>query len=171
MEETGEKGVVTRVRKSSHTLMSPEVIENLTEGMESEGEKGFIATAKLVQSAGTVLFRVIKRFHAGHDHGVYPTVVEEILREFYLANVGRALWTAMKKQTLDAFSTGRNGTIPGGSYFVRKLTHALDGGARPEISLVGHSAGSVFINNLLSHVGLLKMIPKGYSRTILPSKT
>jgi hypothetical protein len=153
---TGEKGAVTLVRKSARTLMSPDVIESLTEGIEREGEKGFIATAKLAQSAATVLVRVIKRFRGGHDHGVYPTVVEEILREFYLANVGQALWTAMKKQTLDAFSPSQNGTLPGGTYFVRKLAHALDGGARPEISLVGHSAGSVFINNLLNHVGSLK---------------
>ncbi len=28
------------------------------------------------------------------DHGVYPTVVEELLRELYVANVGGAVWAA-----------------------------------------------------------------------------
>src|SRR2546422_9605030 len=80
---TGEKGVVLRMRKSARTLMSPQVIEEIkadAEAAQRQGAKmGIFATAKLIESAATILIRVINRFREGRDHGLYPTVVEDIL--------------------------------------------------------------------------------------------
>ncbi len=41
------------------------------------------------------------------------------------------------------------------------LGGSLRGGARPEITLVGHSTGAVFINNLLGHVERMRSDPDG----------
>ncbi len=46
---------------------------------------------------------MLTRYDLRTDHGVYPTVVEELLRAFYLADVGGAEWNAMKKETADTF--------------------------------------------------------------------
>ncbi len=51
----------------------------------------------LLYHAGQVLFRVVRRFREGRDHGVYATVVEEVLREFYFTNVGAVVWGRMRR--------------------------------------------------------------------------
>jgi hypothetical protein len=157
--ESGEKGVVTRAQTSTQTLMSPEVIDKLKADAalaRAEGQKGILSTAQLVKSAGTILVRVIRRFVQHHDHGLYPTVMEEILRELYIANAGEAIWNAMKKETFDTFYNPPGAPIRGGWYFTRKLAALLRTGHRPEITLVGHSAGAVFIDNFLAQVDKLR---------------
>jgi hypothetical protein len=91
-----------------------------------------------------VFSAVVARFRAGTDHGVYPTVVEELLRELYLANCGAAVWAAMKRDTADTFIADSNDR--GGALFLRELRAAA---GRPELSVVGHSTGAVFIDHLL----------------------
>jgi hypothetical protein len=66
-----------------------------------EGARGLVGAIALAKKAVEVLAHVIRRFRGGTDHGVYPTVLEELLREFYLANVGGALWATIKRETLD----------------------------------------------------------------------
>jgi hypothetical protein len=107
-----------------------------------EGGKGLFSAAYLAKRAAAVLFRVVRRFRAGRDHGVYTTVFEELLRELYLAAIGAETWHIMKKETADTFVGGA------GELFLRKLAEL--GAERPDrIVLVGHSTGAVFINNLL----------------------
>jgi hypothetical protein len=60
------------------------------------GARGILSLAKIIKSAVTIIFKVIKRFVNKRDHGFYPTVIEEILREIYIADVGTALWGYMK---------------------------------------------------------------------------
>ncbi|WAJ34397.1 hypothetical protein OUO20_05535 [Arthrobacter sp. FX8] len=110
----------------------------------------------VARKAAAVFARVIRRFLISDDHGVYPTVVEEILREFYVANAGAAVWTAMKNETSDTFvGTGR-----GGRLLVDGIAEALTGNAQVDITLVGHSTGAVYIDNLLSE--LVKGRAEGY---------
>lgn len=45
-----------------------------------------------------IAYRVIRRHVRGRDHGFYPTVVEELLRELYLANLGAWVWDQMKEK-------------------------------------------------------------------------
>jgi len=149
VEQDGSKGVNALTRKSTKSLMSDDVIQELEEETE-EGAKGLITTAKMIKRAGTILVRVVKRFLNNRDHGLYVTVVEETLREFYAANVGAEIWQMMKKETADTFDDGPGDR--GGRLFIEGLGKILASGHRPEITLVGHSTGAVFILNLLRHV-------------------
>jgi hypothetical protein len=102
--ESTSKGIVVRQRKSTSTLMSPDVVDELVaDAAEKEG-KGIFSSAAMIIKAGQILWRVIDRFRRGRDHGLYTTVVEEVLREFYVANVGSAIWGMMKKDTEDTFA-------------------------------------------------------------------
>jgi hypothetical protein len=153
---TDSKGVATAVQRSAKTLMSPEVVEEVaadrTEAA-AKGAKGVLATARLVARAGKVLMRVVQRLRRGRDHGAYVTVVEEVLREFYVANVGAEIWHRMKKETSDTFDNAGNEPKRGGWLFVEELGRAIGKlGRRPQITLVGHSTGAVFICHLLRHV-------------------
>jgi hypothetical protein len=151
-EIAGSRGLSQR---SSRTLMSPDVVDELANDVQTTaaaGGRGLFTTAKLVARAVRILARVIARFRQHRDHGLYPTAIEEILRELYVANIGANIWAAMKQETADSFGAmaGR-----GGTYFLDKLAvhlTALGPGAYPEITLVGHSTGAVFIDHLLAAV-------------------
>jgi hypothetical protein len=132
----------------TETLMDGEVVHEMVGQAAAPGEKGLFSAAYLAKRAAVVLFRVVRRFRAGRDHGVYTTVVEELLRELYLAAVGAETWHTMKKETADTFVGSNGGERRAGELFLHKLAELGD--RRPErIVLVGHSTGAVFINNLL----------------------
>src|SRR5262249_19793042 len=89
-EKSREAGGVVSPRK---TLMSQSVLNELKQEQpqSAEGEKprpGVILLFSLVKHGVEVFARVIQRFSAGHDHRLYTTIVEEVLREFYLDSVG-----------------------------------------------------------------------------------
>jgi hypothetical protein len=130
------------------TMMDAEVVQEMVEEGPEEGEKGLFSAAYLAKRAAAILFRVVRRFRAGRDHGVYTTVFEELIRELYLAAIGTETWRIMKKETGDSF-IGGDRRQHAGELFLRKLAELGDD--RPDrIVLVGHSAGAVFINNLLA---------------------
>lgn len=143
---TGARGVPVKRRASERTLLSPDALDEIDPGLPA-GQRGIVSTALLAKKLAGVFTAVVKRFRAGTDHGVYPTVVEELLRELYVANVGAAVWAAMKKDTLDTFAT--EGEPRGGALFLDEFRKA---GKRPEVTLVGHSTGAVFIDNFLDAI-------------------
>ena len=150
--ESTSKGVTTKRRKSTSTLMSPEVVDELvTDAAEKEG-KGIFSSAAMVLKAGQILWRVIDRFRHGRDHGLYATVVEEVLREFYVANIGSAIWGMMKKDTEDTFANVGQQPARAGWFFVQELGKLMKEGHRPEVSVVAHSAGAVYASHLLAHL-------------------
>lgn len=161
--ETGSRGVTERVRAAGTTLLSPSIVEEIrtdAAAARAAGEKGLITSVAMIRHAVAVLYRVVKRFIQRRDHGLYPTVVEELLRELYVANAGVAIWRVMKGDTADTFSAKQ--PPRGGYYFAQKL-NALLATARPEITLVGHSTGAVFIGNMLKHLEALRRIdPPGF---------
>ncbi len=65
----------------------------------------------------------------------------------------------MKTETAQAFEAGSPGATRGGRYFSDKLQALLATGRRPQITLVGHSAGSVYINHLLAHLSAMRTRP------------
>jgi hypothetical protein len=146
------RGIELTRRRSQKTLMSPEVVAEFQREAEreAEGQKGLISAALLARKGAHVLLRVVQRFRHHNDHGLYPTVVEEILREFYLGNVGANVWAAMKGETKDTFDA--DPPTRGGRYFMSRLGESLREGKDLEVTLVGHSTGAVFIDNLLRHV-------------------
>ncbi|WP_424852491.1 hypothetical protein [Streptomyces sp. SAI-170] len=144
----GARGVTIRREASRASLIDPEALDDIDPG-GGAGERSVLALTGLAAKCGRVLMRVIQRFRAETDHWVYPTVVEELLRALYVAKAGGVLWSAMKRETLDTFDAAPD---RGGRLLLDGLAQALGDGARPPITLVGHSTGAVFIDNLLNEV-------------------
>jgi hypothetical protein len=132
------------------SMIDEDVLAQIAGGTDDEGTRGLVSATVLARKALQVLRAVLLRYRTQTDSGVYPTVVEELLRAFYLANVGGALWNAMKKETLDTFAAGR--TDRGGGLVLDQLAAAYAQGAAVQTTLVGHSTGAVFIDNLLTTV-------------------
>lgn len=141
------RGVTLRREVSSKSLIDPDALEEIDAGSAVPGQRGLISTAMLAKKAAGVFVKVIGRFRSETDHGLYTTVVEELLREFYLANAGGSIWSAIKGETASAFAAeDRVGC--------RLLSGLVAPGAipYPRITLVGHSTGAVYIDNLLAEV-------------------
>ena len=94
----------------------------------------------------TLVTKVIGRFIHRSDHGLHATVVEEVLRKFYLGAVGTAAWTKIKEYATNAFAAGTQNAA--GTALIDEIK-AIP--AEQRIMLVGHSAGSIFICELLKH--------------------
>jgi hypothetical protein len=138
------------VKASRYTLMSPNVLDDMRS--PADGSKGIVSlsTVRIIAGAVKILIRVIERFSRHRDHGLYRTVLEEVMREYYVANVGKFLWDGMKQATVDAF--GADAGVYGGAAFLEGLKALDSAGKLPKrIVLVGHSAGSIYIANLLAH--------------------
>lgn len=120
------------------THLDPDVLRELGGG---EG-KGVLTMVAVARHAGAVLLRVVRRFAARTDHGVHATCVEEIAREFYLADAGAALWQMIKQESADSMMAAA-GPPRGGRLFVDALARAT--ADKPlRVSIVGHSAGSIY---------------------------
>ncbi len=132
---------------------------------QDEGGRGLVTTTFLVSSAVGILTRVVSRLIQRSDHGLVCTVCEEIMRQFYLTKVGGWLWAEMKGEIVDAFASnaGLSGDIlHGGTYFLECLNDYLADPASPalKISMVGHSAGSIYICRLFE--AALGALPAGF---------
>jgi hypothetical protein len=132
---------------STKTLMSPEVLGELFPA--KEGAYSFVSTTMLIARCAGILWTVVKRFAERRDHGFYPTIVEEILRAFYVGNAGRLLWDTMKQDIVNSF-----GVTPdcGGTLFLTELDALCKGGKKPRITIVGHSAGAIYTCRFLLEV-------------------
>ncbi len=147
-QEPGEE--VTRsitATGSTKTLMSPEVLNDIAP--VEEGTKGVISTVMLAKHVVTIVASVISRLARKRDHGVYLTIVEEVMREFYVRNAGKFLWDGMKKEVDQAFEFSDDS---GGAAFVEHIQEMWDAGVKPAITLVGHSAGSIYVSRLLKEL-------------------
>jgi hypothetical protein len=114
--------------------------------------RGIIDTALLIKSVAKIAYRVIKRFVVKRDHDFYPTIIEELLRELYIAELGAWIWNNMKVKSNDMWKD--NSGISGinqyaGRYLFDKLVDFHKKHPDVEVNLVGHSAGSIAICNLL----------------------
>lgn len=119
--------------------------------------KGIISSAKLIADAVEITLRVIRRYIEKRDHDFYPTVVEEVCRQYYMADIGNWLWGSMKDKAGQMWETsdlqGDYQQWAVGYYFIQKLEQynkRVEGGLT--IDLVGHSAGSIVISELLQHL-------------------
>jgi hypothetical protein len=130
------------------TLMDEHVVAELQAEM-GEGERGLISSALVARRAAGALKNVLARFAGGRDHGLYPTVVEELLRAFYLGQGGQIVWSAMKQDTRDAF--GEDPRVHGGTAFLHGLRDRAQRGDDARTILVGHSTGAVYICEFLRH--------------------
>ena len=141
---------------TTSTLISPSVLEKMDQQSKEAAARGIGAPAAfefVIGQAFEVLSHVVDRFSQKTDHGLYPTVVEEILRAFYLSNTGKNVWDHIKQEAADAF----NQPDHGGSAFLQNLNAYYQDDHHPHITLVGHSAGSIYICELLQHAD--KVLP------------
>jgi hypothetical protein len=107
-----------------------------------------IANFFIIGKCITVLKRVLDRFAQRRDHGVFPTIVEEILREFFIGTVGKEVWDGIKKEAADTFGSSPTCT---GSAFLRGLKEYCENNPNAHITLIGHSAGGIYICEFLQH--------------------
>ena len=128
------------VRGSTASLMDPEALEAYVVRPEPNA-RGIISTASFIKAVVLIAANVIKRYLTGRDHGFHATIVEEILRALYIGNAGKFVWSSMKADGINHFKGG--GDFAGTAVLEDLATHLA---AAPEtrITLVGHSAGSIF---------------------------
>ncbi len=144
--EAGVRSRAATVRGSTATLMDPEALEELVDRPDPQA-RGALSTARVIAAVVRVAAAVIRRYGSERDHGFHATVVEEVLRTFYLANAGGFVWQLIKQDTEDAF--GDDGNRAGGTALLEALAERIDPDAPPRITLVGHSTGAIFISHFL----------------------
>ena len=93
--------------------------------------------------AARIGWRVLKRTIDRRDHGLGPTIVEEVLRALYLAKAGAALWRVMKEDARQHLDAGGAGT-----YLLARLGEIARGGKDVRVLAIGHSAGALFCGRL-----------------------
>lgn len=143
----GSRGV--GAARSKPTLMSPDVLEKAYPASQKNARSMVLSSflfKRVIAAAGAVLKRYVTRT----QHGLYATIVEEVLRAFYAASVGCAIWGAMKDNAVEAFSGSERSHA--GSAFITELLQWWDNSK--EVTLVGHSAGSIFVVELIQHLVL-----------------
>jgi len=117
------------------------------------GQRGILSLAKIIMTSVTIVFKVIKRFINKRDHGFYPTVMEEIFREVYIADIGTTLWGLMKTKAENMWLPDEPGTTGldqhAGRYLLTGLKTYAEANPGVTIDLVGHSAGSIVICNFM----------------------
>ena len=141
------------VATATATLMDPEVIAEIAPigpAMPSEARSRVgLGTIALGKKLVTVVGAVIWRFGKRRDHGPYLTIVEEIMREFYVRALGRGLWVAMKDAIDNAFAFEPDS---GGTALVGGLCDLWRSGVTPFVTLIGHSAGAIYVSRLLTEL-------------------
>lgn len=118
---------------------------------------------KVAKVLASVTYRVLKRYWKGRDHGLYPTTVEEILREFYLADLGEWVWSGMKdiadKMWLPNSEPLGDESHPG-TYFLEKLKAHQNAHPNFVVDFIGHSAGSIAICEMLKSATAADTVPR-----------
>ena len=154
---------------SPRTYLSPEVVNairgaylqanrlNLSSGPTLDALPidigGAVQAASAVAKAAVqVIINCVARFEVKRDHGLTCTIVEEVLRALYLANMGSSIWEEMKRETEDAF--GADSSVYGGTAVIEELCGQLNRKPSTLVTLVGHSTGAIYIGNFLRHVDI-----------------
>ncbi len=130
--------------------------EKIAPNQNHVGAKGVIELTQLIIAAVKITLRVVKRHIKGRDHGFFPTIVEEILRQYYIADLGTWLWGRMKNKARLMWSEnnfeGNEEDWKVGSYFLHKLVEYQNEVGELTIDVVGHSAGSIVINEMANSI-------------------
>lgn len=111
------------------------------------GTKGVLSWYKVAKFIAKLVVSVVKRIISERDHGIYITVVEEVLRSLYADKLGKFIWDTMKQDTADAFKEDMH---CGGYALIKMLKAKMDNdGSLPVITLVGHSTGAIYIRHFI----------------------
>ncbi len=142
-EITGNQGILPSAAIRAELFDSRTAVSSPEESLSMTW---LVRTAVVAARVGR---RVITRLVSQRDHGWYTTIVEELLRELYVDTIGSTFfWKQMKKDTSDAF--GGDVNQHGGSAFLDQLKNLTSNGpSLPRVTLIGHSAGAIFVSNFL----------------------
>lgn len=152
--ELTTKGVGAKT-KSSKLLLDPRVLdemfppddEALAEPEQQVKSRGGLSWVGVARYVARIVIAVVKRYADGRDHGIYCTVVEEVLRSAYGNLIGAIIWNKMKGDTLDSFGVGENRC---GYAVISELKNLeQQGKGITRLTLVGHSTGAIYICNFL----------------------
>jgi hypothetical protein len=143
------------------TLMSADIQDELRQDARP-GARGLFSAVTLIKHGVKILYRIIERYAHHRAHGLWATTVEEIGRELYLDALGGKVWGAMKADTQRAFDAGATGEPRGGALFMQVLAAELTarqaaGQPLPKLSIVAHSAGSIWACHFLHHLQALRV--------------
>lgn len=119
-------------------------------------DRGLLESAYLVSALALTSWRVIRRHWTKRNHGFYPTIVEEVLREFFVADGIKWVWDGMKTKASqmwrpNAGTTGLEQHV--GTYFLDRLAELRAHRPGLVVDVVGHSAGSIAACHLLAAMG------------------
>ncbi len=138
------------------TRLSPEVLGEMQQGDDSVSfglPLGLsFPQSVLVGGAVGILRRVVARLRDGTHHGTHATISEEILRALFIGPAAAEIWKQMKRDAHQAFDDnhGLSGqALHGGTYFLETLRAYVARHPELKVSLVGHSAGSIYISEML----------------------
>lgn len=132
---------------SAQSLISPEAADAMFERSPVK-TRGLLSWGKVAAFVARVVIACIKRLMSGRGHGVYPTLVEEVLRAAYGDKIGAFIWSSMKTDTADAFKAGEE---TGGYALLDELhKQSAQGRSFSKITLIGHSTGAIFIGHFLA---------------------
>lgn len=110
-------------------------------------DSGFLPNPRVLWFAAKIAYRCFDRYRRKRDHGLWPTIVEESVREIKLDWLGSGIWTTMKEQAYSMWLS--NDGISGmnrfvGTYLMEKIIHHFPDNDL-EVNVVGHSAGSIVL--------------------------
>jgi hypothetical protein len=108
-----------------------------------------------LQGRDNPLWRILHRFNTCHDHGLYTTVIEELLIAWGLdEEIGQPIWRKMKTFINHAFDSD---PAAGGTAFADHLCAMW----RPtlRVTLIGHSAGAIYVQRMIE--ALNARLPEG----------
>jgi hypothetical protein len=155
-EDEDSSEFFAELRTESRNLINAEGSEEIKYTPDDNADVprgGLFAIAKVVAQ---IAFAVLKRYVKKTDHDFYPTIMEEAFRKICLDKIGNWGWSQMKDKSADMFksNTDLSGTdLYAGTYFLHHLQKHIDkriaAGKEIHVDLIGHSAGSIAICNLL----------------------
>lgn len=153
------KYLASHKQSLAKTSLSPEIVDHLVEDAAQKAGKGILSSAWLIKQAGEILVQVIDQFIAKRDHGVYCTVVEAVLRNLYATTVGITEWHQLKQAIAHTFTQPNHHSKRENWFLVDHLSQLLAKGHQPDITLVGHSAGSIYACGLLAYIAQVQGNP------------
>lgn len=139
---------------ASHQLSAETATQVHASVKQAAAKPGLVTTEFFNLGAVRVFMNVVQRLREGTDHGVSTTIVEEVLREFYIGQAVTWVWNGMKQEAQSAFLNNQGlagDSQHAGTYFLERLRDYVNDSRNPplKVSLVGHSAGAIYICRLL----------------------
>ncbi len=153
------RGQGTKTRAPVMLLSRAARAQIFPRGAQARMRGGTLSWRAVATFVAKVVIAVLRRYRTGRDHGAYCTVVEEVLRAAYGDLIGSAVWNQMKQDTQISFQTGRQYCGTDVLAYLKTLERSAK--AFSHITVVGHSAGALYVCNFLDaakQVGLATRI-------------